>query len=208
MFAQDYLGYAERELDSFLASQPDCKDNIHLINCVAHLKRAVDCQIDTFLYVLNLHKSFSKKNLRFDKKLEFLKAAGIFSSRSLTRLNNIRNKMEHDYEIPKTEDIQVYFDLVSAFVAILQNAIMMFTSSYEIDFSVNRFESGWRDRFSIHYSFEEVVISASWQLGESTEEIKVDMTDPEEFAFFCKVLLLVQQLSSFASNEYITMQLR
>src|SRR5438105_15457877 len=91
--AHDYLEFAEKELE--------VNTYHNLINCVGHLKRALDCQLDTFLHVFNLFDLFRKRNLKFEKKLEFLKAAGVFNSRSLARLNTIRNRMEHDYEIPK-----------------------------------------------------------------------------------------------------------
>lgn len=64
---------------------------------------------------------------KFEKKLEFLKAAGVFSSRSLARLNTIRNRMEHDYEVPKVADIESYFDLVAAFVSVLELTAILHT---------------------------------------------------------------------------------
>ena len=40
LYARDYLKFAQEELEK--------KTVVSLINCVSHLKRATDCQIDTF----------------------------------------------------------------------------------------------------------------------------------------------------------------
>src|SRR5207253_10026501 len=99
--------------------------NNHLINCLSHLKRAMDCQVDTFLHCYNLFKLFSNRNLGFGKKLDFLRATGVFNSKTLARLNTIRNRMEHRYELPTVQDIEVYYDLVAAFVAVLDRTIVV-----------------------------------------------------------------------------------
>ena len=112
LYARDYLEFAQQELDR--------KTVVSLINCVSHLKRAADCQIDTFFHVYNLYNLFKKRNLKFEKKLYFFEAAGVFTSRSLIRFNTIRNKVEHSYEVPKINDLEVYFDLVYAFITILE----------------------------------------------------------------------------------------
>lgn len=112
LYARDYLEFAEQELSN--------SSTCGLLSCVSNIKRAMDCQLDTFFSVFNLYKSFKDKNLKFEKKLEFLREAGLFNSRSLARLNTIRNKMEHEYEVPKVQDIEVYYDLVGAFVAVLE----------------------------------------------------------------------------------------
>src|SRR4051812_38900668 len=71
LFARDYLEYAEGELRS--------PTGLSRLNCVSHLKRAMDCQLETFLHYFGLRELFRKRNLGFDRKLEFLKAAGVFS---------------------------------------------------------------------------------------------------------------------------------
>ncbi|KVD85752.1 hypothetical protein WS63_22400 [Burkholderia stagnalis] len=67
--------------------------------------------------------SVAATRLGVDRKLGFLKKAGIFRSRSIEKLNTLRNRLEHHYEIPKVEDVEVYFDLVSAFVGVVEATI-------------------------------------------------------------------------------------
>lgn len=77
-----------------------------------------------------------KEKFKIRKKIDFLNNLGVFNSRVLVRLNTIRNRMEHKYEIPKITDIEMYFDLVSAFVAILQSLIVFtLESSLEYEYS-------------------------------------------------------------------------
>lgn len=201
--AQDYLAFAESELNAFLLNNGG---HGHLINCVAHLKRAADCQLDTFLHVFNLYRVFRDRNLKFEKKLDFLASAGVFSSRSLRRLNTIRNQMEHEFAAPEVGEIEVYYDLVVAFVAVLQAAIAR-TLNSELNFSIDDSNGKWIGSFSIEYEFEGPLIRASWQLPEGKQELQSSIEDCVEFAFFFRVLLLLGQLDTFASTRYIAMQL-
>ena len=61
LYARDYLKFAQQELDK--------KTIVSLINCVSYLKRATDCQIDTFFYVYNLYNLFNRRNLKFEKTI-------------------------------------------------------------------------------------------------------------------------------------------
>lgn len=213
LYARDYLEFAEQELNK--------NTTVSLINCITHLKRALDCELDTFLHVYNLLDLFNKHNLKMDKKLNFIKEMGVFNSRSLTRLNTIRNKVEHRYEIPKIQDIEVYYDLVSAFIALLQSTINI---NYERqDFSLIKSEhnriidldiieelidTNSVGNFTIEYLFDVPSIHAYWTINNKSEDLVSDATkDYDEFAFFFKVSLLLYQRNSFASDHYILSQL-
>ena len=107
----DFLRFAEEDLSEDL-------DMNKLINITSNLKRAMDCELDTLMCVLGLDEYYRTKRLGVDKKLGFLQRSGIFKAQSLERLNKYRNRLEHHYEVPSVEDVQVYFDLISAFVSI------------------------------------------------------------------------------------------
>jgi hypothetical protein len=127
LYARDYLAFAEKELAT--------REERSLINCVAHLKRAIDCQVDSFFSICGLARLFEKRNLKFDKKLEFLEAAGVFTGRTLPRLNTVRNRMEHSYEIPKVADLEAYCDLAAAFIAVLERTVL-FLGLHERNFYI------------------------------------------------------------------------
>ena len=152
---------------------------------------------------------FSKRNLKFEKKLEFLEAVGIVSARSLARLNSIRNKMEHKYEIPKIGEIEVYYDLALAFVAVLQRVLMSSLNS-EVELIVKDVQG--KDigvlQMKYDFDFDTPSIAASWDIdGMKPDTLMSDMSEPNEFAFFMKVLFLLYQKESFASNQYVAAQL-
>ncbi|HRJ75556.1 MAG TPA: hypothetical protein PLX90_06130, partial [Anaerolineales bacterium] len=108
LFPFDYLEYAEAELANLEES-----DN-KKINCVSHIKRAIECELDSFLYALGLSKFIKPDN--FPVKTEWIEGMGIFTPRSLRKLNTIRNEVEHEYSIPKIQNIELYFELASAFI--------------------------------------------------------------------------------------------
>ncbi|WP_025915731.1 hypothetical protein [Herminiimonas sp. CN] len=116
LLPRDFVEFAERDLRTISSSHS-------LVNATSNLKRAVDCQLDFLLCALNLDNLYREKRLGVDRKLGLLKKAGIFRSRSIEKLNTFRNRLEHHYEVPKIEDVEVYFDLVAAFVNVIEATI-------------------------------------------------------------------------------------
>ncbi len=208
LYPRDYIEFVEKEIGS--------RDTRSLINCIAHLKRAVDCQLDSFFHVLGLAKIFDKRNLKFDKKLEFLEASGVFSARTLSRLNAIRNRMEHAYEVPKVRDLEAYFDLVVAFVSVMERTILMF-SQYEINYHIFRGDGEYVDSYGIKVSkywfniaYHSAVprISTKWKIQGEERDLVADTNDIQEFAYFLRVFILLSQRQAFASDKYIIAQLQ
>jgi hypothetical protein len=125
--------------------------------------------------------------------------------------------MEHSYEVPQIEDIEVYCDLVAAFIAVLQRVISSTTrSEMYINTGLGKDDTTlhYRDGYlQIDYRKEIPEIRIGWHKYalESQEEVKEEMTatmdNPEEFAFFFKVILLMQDLDHYASYGYIYQQL-
>src|SRR5690606_36962243 len=74
------------------------------------------------------------RNLKFEKKTDLIRAMGLVSPRSLSKLNTIRNKLEHEYVIPDRADLELYFDLCTAFVSVIEGYIFMFANQTEICF--------------------------------------------------------------------------
>jgi len=207
LHAQDYLEFADQEIAAISSSIVEEGTVHHKINCVSHLKRAVDCQIDTFLHVLNLYKIFSKRNLKFETKLKFLSRAGIYSSRSLSRLNQIRNKMEHQYRTPQIEEIEVYFDLVTSFVSVLQLTWVLCVADSHLEMYINGEIGKEEGKFTISYNFEKPSIRAYWFYQNDEEDLVCSTKEPNEFAFFFKVFLLLHKKTGLVSNRYVVSHL-
>lgn len=194
LYAHDFLSYAEKEL---------CERSEHsLINCVSNLKRAAECEMDTFIYACGLD-AIKKKNLGFDAKLEFLKDIGIFSSRTLSRFNTIRNKLEHEYEVPDIEDIDVYYDLVSALVAVIQGTkyILSFGSNLELGILGDGDKDEFVGGLDIGYDYSKLCINATIEINGVIEELSADFrTNRKAFMYFFKVLILLNQIDCLSIN--------
>ncbi len=198
IYPRDYLYYADKELSTYLSKH----DNSALINCISHLKRAADCQVDIFLHVFQVYKLFKARNLGFDKKLEYLNASAVFSSRTMNRFNLLRNKMEHEYEIPTISDIEVYFDLVMAFVAVLEAAI---SSRYHLEYGVGEADEELRydELLEVGYDFEKPFIFAEWGPPSNPMRLNQDTGNIVEFARTFRLLRLLSLRKSHASDRWV-----
>ncbi|MBW4545378.1 MAG: hypothetical protein KME25_13160 [Symplocastrum torsivum CPER-KK1] len=202
LYSHDYLEFAEQELNK--------GTSVSLVNCITHLKRSIECQMDTFFYTFNLAKLFSRRNLKFDKKADFLKEAGVLISRSLSRFNTIRNKIEHEYRVPKIDDIEVYFDLVSALVLLVERATFQYTG---VDFFAYDENNDKKITFKMTYRREAPSIEATWRIvidGEEKEE-KLEVyaeREIQEFAHFFRILtILIEFWNQQGSIAYIRRKL-
>ncbi|MCQ4086990.1 hypothetical protein [Saccharibacillus sp. JS10] len=203
LFARDYLRFAEEGLND--------GSNASLINCVSNLKRAMDCQIDTFFHAINLYKYIHDKNLKFEKKLVFIEDIGLFSSRSLRKLNTIRNKMEHLYEVPKIIEIELYFELVHALVRSLETAITLLEWHSELNFEVFEeveLEEVRIGHIKLHYKPENLGFNIAWKVNNQEEKFKVSIYDHKEFSYIFRVHLLMYQMKGIGSTEYIESKLK
>ncbi len=206
LYAFDYLDFAEKRLNNIERYKNDTDE---LINCVAHLKRAVDCQLDTFFHTFNLFKTISKRNLKFETKLNFLKEIGVFSSRSLSRLNTLRNMMEHQYKIPKIVDIELYYDLVSAFISVLQGVILTFRQNALCEYSIYSGEAQIGN-LTTEYNYKNIEIVIEWWFLKDGNRIinKANIEELEDFTYFFKVHQILNQLEIFATREYIASRIK
>ncbi|GAB6989080.1 hypothetical protein [Paenibacillus pini] len=196
LYARDYLGFAENQIKIGTTEAR--------INCISNLKRAVDCQIDTFLFSLSIYEVFKKRNLKFERKLELVEAIGVFNSNSLAKLNKIRNKMEHEYTIPDINEIDLYFDLVSAFVSNLESVITVLTWD-EMNFNVYNEEGEFELFFNLKLERgAEQKIVAKW-IGkrELNEIIEVSFNEYKCYGFYLRCLYLLNIRNVFASNKYV-----
>lgn len=142
---REYLKYANDEIRG-------SKDAVrNKINTVNHLKKAIESQIDTFFVSIGL-KHILKKNLGLVAKSEFLVDIDLISSYSLRKINEIRNKVEHDYEVPKIEDIELYLEVITMSVKTIDSNIRKFlrNETMNIDCTIN----GHKKRISIENTFE------------------------------------------------------
>jgi uncharacterized protein YutE (UPF0331/DUF86 family) len=104
----EFLEYAESDLK--------IDDNHHLVNCLSNIKRAIECQIDSLLIGFGLFEKAKIKNWKFPTKIEKLNEIGIVSPRILSKINKLRNLLEHEYSIPEREKVEEALDVAILFI--------------------------------------------------------------------------------------------
>lgn len=191
-FPREYLSYAEAELDQ---GTPASR-----INCVSHLKRALECQIDIFLNAWCLRDYARKQRMQLHAKLEFLKALGLLNARSVTRLNLIRNKVEHDYAKPSIADLDVYYDLVAALIAGLERATVG-ADTVEVVVSDGDFNIGYAEaepRIIATLSKRSDVIGR-WR---EHEKLEISLADDKEHFIQCfRILFLLADADRYIIDQ-------
>jgi hypothetical protein len=119
-----YLEYARKDLQ-------DEGEARNIINAVSNAKRALHLQVDTIVEGYGYHKL--KRSSKFPAKLEFLGEIGIATPSIISKLNTLRNKVEHDYAVPELEQIQDYCDIVELFLRATESTINTFPDMVELE---------------------------------------------------------------------------
>ena len=191
LMPQDYLSYANEAIEN--------PTDANRINCVAHLKRAAECQADTFFHVLGLSKRPQTKN--FPRKMETISNLDLIPSRSLTKLNQIRNKMEHEYAVPEIDDLELYFDLVAGFVAAVEGALFM-TEFTQMEFTWGNKDEGF-GHFSFEYDAEKPQIVSNIKDGDTQSSFTTTPDDWETFKGALRVFFLLKRYTCTVSESYV-----
>lgn len=201
LLPRDYLSFAEGHLG---LDSPESK-----INCVSNLKRAMECAMDTFLHILGLDKLAKNRNLSFDQKLAFIEEVEIYKSRSLELLNKTRNKIEHEYAVPELPEIELYFELVYAFVSVIEGAIFMYSNNSELNFSSG---NEVRSTFSIEYSHQATEVRfyfpRSPEEGHGLLAHPIGTDDIEDFERALAVYFWIVKGTSVVDKEYVCKRLK
>ncbi|GAA0177166.1 hypothetical protein SH2C18_04420 [Clostridium sediminicola] len=117
---EDFLMFAKEDYNNL--------DNRGLVGVLSNSKRAIDCQVDWMISYLgfdylNFNESNypnikelinkfeeglnNKKNLSF--KLRFIQALEIAPTFLISKIRNLRNKLEHEYIVPKEDEARECF---------------------------------------------------------------------------------------------------
>lgn len=185
---KDFLSFSELDLS-------DEQSQHSLVNATGNLKRAMDCELDTLMSVLGLDDFYRKKRLGVDRKLGFLERSGVFKASSLDRINKLRNRLEHHYETPSIEDVQVYFDLVAAFISIGDSFLHKLRSISEVNLCY--LESNYYAvKSSIYLNPTKIVLVINNIEKEIVDEfiVEIDSSSTVDDLFNFAYLLKVNQL--------------
>lgn len=165
---EEFLDFAEKAIVS------ETKEGI--VNAVSNLKRALDCEMDMFFESINIKRIFDKKNLKFDRKTQFLASIGLFPIQTINKLNFMRNKLEHEYKIPEIYDLNTYYELVWSIVKILDLCLELLYINGEIDLELHIENNKYY--FKMKYNITECTFEfeiIDWTKGKEREQKRLDV---------------------------------
>ena len=114
--ADDFISFAELDLKG--SSDKD------IVNALSNIKRAIENRMDCIFFAFNYYEL--SKAWNFPEKVEKLNNLGIISPRILTKINRIRNLLEHQYQIPKRQEVLEAYDVAILFLAYSKNFLKKF----------------------------------------------------------------------------------
>ena len=114
--ADDFIGFAELDLKN--SSDRD------IVNALSNIKRAIENRMDCIFFAFKYYEL--SKDWNFPEKVEKLNNLGIISPRILTKINRIRNLLEHQYQIPKKQEVMEAYDVAILFLAYTKNFLKRF----------------------------------------------------------------------------------
>lgn len=174
IFPSTYLEYARLDFEEHAGGRS-------LINAVGNAKRAFHLQVETLCDAVGWKAAYKNKQTGFDKRLEFLSKCGVLSPRILSKLNKTRNRVEHEYLIPTTEQVEDYLDIVELFIFAVGQILDRFP--YEIEFSLmddEQYDSTLKLPNSFTFKMNSESLN-SFTISQKTETMTKTMDDDDYF---------------------------
>lgn len=174
----EYISFAEKDLE--------LKDTRGRINALSNTKRALDCQIDSLIYAFGLHNLPKKKLRNIPCKFDLIKELGIIAPRVLSKINSVRNLVEHEFVRPSQEQVEDFYDIVHLFLLSTEKYILNFPHSCHLE---NDEREEW---LSFDYDRKEGFIEFSVHSNDDKKVIKIYSSDENYitvYASFIKVAL-------------------
>jgi hypothetical protein len=167
-----------------------------LLNCVTNAKRAIRCQIDRVLLTLG----YDPKTLKIRQKLELIGILGFVRPRLLQRVDDARNLLEHDYKMPRMEEVEPAVELAILFVEATNRGLNGFEGDFSIGNEEEYVQGGYRFANELSVGFYEnpskhFVIygirdqTAEEDSGKRIGKVVVDTSDPI-YAYLIRISIL------------------
>ena len=88
----------------------------HLVNALSNAKKALHLRLEDVCLGFGCGSLKSVKS--FPKLIAYARNCGVVAPRVLERLNSRRNMVEHEFDVPKKEDVENFVDVVELFLAV------------------------------------------------------------------------------------------
>ncbi|NGP88488.1 hypothetical protein [Fodinibius halophilus] len=130
LLPKDYLRFAKEDLEV---------GNLRgLINVLSNSKRAIDCQVDEVHSIFYLRNNNKKARDTFLSKFSFepntpiplklIQALNFAPSYLISKVRNIRNKIEHDYVKPQFDEVKEAVEIADLFIRSVRGKIWIIES--------------------------------------------------------------------------------
>jgi hypothetical protein len=96
------------------------------INALGNIKRSIDCLFDSLLFAVNVLEDSKRGRWTFPEKMSFLSEIGIITPYILSKINSMRNLLEHEFKKPDRKDVEVAYDIA----VLLYFATTRFTKNF------------------------------------------------------------------------------
>jgi hypothetical protein len=161
----DFLKFAENDLNH--------SDKKSLVNSLGNTKRAIDCRVDSLLFSFSLYNLAKKENWSFPKKIDLLTQLEIVAPRILKKINQKRNKLEHEFQYPSKDDVEDALDVATMFIH--------YTEKYV--------EATYNDTELTMHSHEEIqpLLNVKFDVKKGVFKIQLYNTNPVEIKCRIKV---------------------
>lgn len=124
----DYVKFAQKDLEG--------SGKRSIVNALSNIKRALECQIDSLLFALDL--TTKSKKLNVPSKLKLLNDIGVIAPNVLRKVNKYRNEMEHEYSCPDSDAAMDFVDVVCLFVEATKHHIYDRGCEWYVDISESK----------------------------------------------------------------------
>jgi hypothetical protein len=156
---KEYLKFAKQDL----------KDNSDraLVNALSNAKRSIDCLIESTLQGLSINieknglinnfcnKVLSKENKSIEPMiLKLFTALGFAPSVLITKVRKIRNDIEHEYKLPKKEDVIEAIEVAELLIHSVESKRIKSSEILLIDKNRNRgilFDLSVNNKFNLNF---------------------------------------------------------
>ena len=126
VYPSTYLEYARRDAE-------ECGEPRSRINAVGNAKRAFHLQVERLCDAFGWKKVGKRRNPNFGTLLDYLGQCGVLSPNILRKLNSTRNKVEHEYIVPETSQVEDYLDIVELFLMATKDLLDRFPEGIEYE---------------------------------------------------------------------------
>jgi hypothetical protein len=143
-----FLKFAYKDLQN--------RDNYGIVNAVTNAKRAIDCEVDKFTTSIGYSSDKLPKNVRdFNKqnnrlyesikvppKFQLLRSLGIAPITIICKIRDMRNLLEHQYQLPKESEASEAVEIAELFICTVEYALNNFRDMVWIYDNKNPFQEG------------------------------------------------------------------